>query len=664
MAKTEPMHTITLFKNDGSSSYIYMDTDVLPSITSLTNWSREGYDFVEWNSKADGSGISYAPGYTIVTLDENELNFYTIWKCSVISKVKLPDGSLKYISTDWENITNKPTGLTREEIIEIISELYPEATSQELNDMADEILENYPNVTEDMIETILSEDSNVIQYAPINSPTFEGIPTAPTAPFGTNTTQIATTAFVQQAIRPTIMVTISDMPTSASVAVTATLIGSDPEYSVTETVSAAGIASLGLDYLGEYSITFNNPQVKGNPTINVTIPKVYTYGAYWSELITYTVLIDKTNSNTATACTYADDALGMTKGSSAWDNMPIFKQIRPCVFQSGQVNYYLNPNNWNEKYGTNEASILTGEDGDVMIQFPKFAYKIKTEDNIITVSVSTDPSVIENDSDYTYDAFSRLEEGDLNFFYKGAFKGSLDGDGKLRSIVGTKPANNKTIGAFRTAAQANGAHYQQSTYAQLKALQCLYLIKYGDRNGQTAVGKGVVNASASYVSGYNTVNVADISAATNTLTSGMTFGTTANGTTHMRLFGIEDFWGCIWEWVDGLTTDSSRNIITSWNSFSNEGIAATTISTASGLTANANGWNKNVAGNTAAGFMPIEFGGSSSTYWAGNGALYASCVLRFGGRWTAGDQAGPFILHASLAASFASADFGARLSYA
>lgn len=37
-------------------------------------------------------------------------------------------------------------------------------------------------------------------YAPLNSPAFTGTPTAPTAAFGTNTTQLATTAFVQAAI--------------------------------------------------------------------------------------------------------------------------------------------------------------------------------------------------------------------------------------------------------------------------------------------------------------------------------------------------------------------------------------------------------------------------------------------------------------------------------
>lgn len=526
-------------------------------------------------------------------------------------------------------------------------------------------LDDYP--TNEILGTVINAiDSELENKADINSPALTGRPTAPTATFGTNTNQVATTAFVQQAIRPTILVTISDMPVTTSVTVTATLVDSDPLYQVTETLNSSGVASLGLDYLGEYEITYNNPQVKSNPTVKASIPKVYTIGGYWSEIetITYTLNIDKTNSNSATACTYADDALGMTKGSSSWDNMPIFKQIRPCVFQSGQVNYYLNPNNWNEKYGTDEPSDLTGEDGDVMIEFPKFAYKIKTVDNTITVSVSTDDNIIENDSDYTYDAFSRLEEGDLEYFYKGAFKGSLDGDGKLRSLPGFLPANNKNIGKFREAAQLNGAHYQQSTYAQLKALQCLYLIKYGDRNGQNAVGRGVVSTSAAYVTGYNTTSLDSISSENSTLTFGMTFGTTVNSTTHMRLFGIEDFWGCIWEWVDGLTTDASWNIITSWNSFSNEGITATTVSTASGLTANSNGYIKDVAGNTAAGFMPVLMtGGSSSTYWADNGTLSASRVLRFGGVWGDGDKAGPFDLFASHSASSAVASVGARLSY-
>ena len=530
----------------------------------------------------------------------------------------------------------------------------------------------YTGTESEWLASLGGQSVDLSDYAPITSPSFTGIPTVPTAEKGTNTSQIANTAFVQSVLKPKLLITILDFPSNVtSATVTLTLQNSNPLYSITVSIPTSGIVALSPEYIGTYDISFNNSKIKTIPSINLFLPNSYTLSGYWLETVTYTVNIDKTNSNPETACTYADDALGMTKGSSLWDNMPIFKQIRPCVFQRGRVNYYLNPNNWNEKFGTTEASCLTGEDGDVMIEFLKFAYKIKTINNTITVSVSTDPAVIANDNDYTYDAFSRLEEGDLNFFYKGAFKGYIDGNGKLRSVVGTKPAHSKTIGQFRTAAQLNGAHYQQSTYAQLKALQCLYLIKYGNRNGQAAIGKGVVHvdADASYVSGYNTTDVANISSENSTLTSGMTFGTIENNTTHMRLFGLEDFWGNIQEWIEGVVTDENWNIITSWNSFSNEGITITSITTSTGLTANGYGFINDVIGNSAAGFIPILFSSqsgisaSSSTYWADQSNLYASRTLRFGGHWYDNDSAGPFNFLMTTVESGTYNFVSSRLSY-
>lgn len=41
---------------------------------------------------------------------------------------------------------------------------------------------------------------DTVSYAPLGSPTFTGVPAAPTAAPGTNTTQIATTAFVKAAV--------------------------------------------------------------------------------------------------------------------------------------------------------------------------------------------------------------------------------------------------------------------------------------------------------------------------------------------------------------------------------------------------------------------------------------------------------------------------------
>lgn len=380
--------------------------------------------------------------------------------------------------------------------------------------------------------------------------------------------------------------------------------------------------------------------------------------------VTYTVIIDQENTNCETACTYADDALGMTKGANAWDEMPIFADIKPCVFANGEVVYYLNPNNWNQKVdGT--ASVLTGADGDVMIEFPKFAYRIYTDnENKVYVTVSNDSTVIQADERFTYDAFSRLEEGDLNHFYKGAYKGYFDTTtNKLRSIAGVIPTRNKTIADFRTAAQANGSHYQQSTYAHLKAIQCLYLIKYGNRDGQTALGNGAVGLSSALVNGYNTTDVNAISSENSTAALGMCFGDTTVQTKHMRVFGIEDFWGNINEWVDGLTTDDSRNLLISWNSFSGESITAETTTVETGFSSNFSSQPKYVQGTSVAGFMPKTSGGSTSTCWPDAADVRASRVLYCGGDWYSALAAGPFGLNAGYAASNAYARIGARLDF-
>ena len=48
--------------------------------------------------------------------------------------------------------------------------------------------------------TVITEHQNISGLAPKASPEFSGTPTAPTAAVGTNTTQIATTAFVKAAL--------------------------------------------------------------------------------------------------------------------------------------------------------------------------------------------------------------------------------------------------------------------------------------------------------------------------------------------------------------------------------------------------------------------------------------------------------------------------------
>ena len=56
------------------------------------------------------------------------------------------------------------------------------------------------------LETIAEQIQGISTYAPLNNPSFTGTPTAPTATAWTNTTQIATTAYVMKAIANSIAI--------------------------------------------------------------------------------------------------------------------------------------------------------------------------------------------------------------------------------------------------------------------------------------------------------------------------------------------------------------------------------------------------------------------------------------------------------------------------
>ena len=80
-----------------------------------------------------------------------------------------------------------------------------------------------------------SANVDLSDYATLASPAFTGTPTAPTAAKNTNTNQIATTAFVHNALSPSLLITIADFPSNATgITATITLQGSDPTYNITQ----------------------------------------------------------------------------------------------------------------------------------------------------------------------------------------------------------------------------------------------------------------------------------------------------------------------------------------------------------------------------------------------------------------------------------------------
>lgn len=116
-----------------------------------------------------------------------------------------------------------------------------------------------------------------------------------------------------------------------------------------------------------------------------------------------------------------------------------------------------------------ELNDLKPEDGDVMVRFPRKGLRIKTVGEKVYVSMTNKT----DDPDFSYYAHSR-GDSPRDAFYLGAYLG-FEESGKLRSITGKASTGNKTIGDFRTIAQANGAGYEQLAFYQWTfCKQCLF----------------------------------------------------------------------------------------------------------------------------------------------------------------------------------------------
>lgn len=357
----------------------------------------------------------------------------------------------------------------------------------------------------------------------------------------------------------------------------------------------------------------------------------------------YGVTIDLTNSNPLTSVVYTDDAIGMTKGSSAWDAMPIFKDIKPCVLLNGVVQYYLNPNDFTKKADGTAADITSGSAGDVMIEIPKIGFKIATVGSTVTVKITENPA----DSNYKYYAHTRTTEGDRSKLYVGAYLG-CDLSSKLRSLSGKTPTASQTHSQFRTLAQANGTGYDKLSFFPIVLLQCLYLIKYGSLDSQTALGRGYVDGNSTAI------------ATGGTNAKGMYFGETT-GKLQMKFLGIEDFWGNLYSMFDGLVTDASRNVLTAFTNFNDTGSGYT--NRGQGATSDIGGYISKPQGTSELGFLIKEASGSTTTHFSDVGYLYASYLPDFGSYWTDGSAAGAFQLRVILSASDSLANRGARIMY-
>ena len=173
---------------------------------------------------------------------------------------------------------------------------------------------------------------------------------------------------------------------------------------------------------------------------NVNIQNIVHGHENLLEEMFFSFIVDLNESNTLNNITYADDSEQYTDPES-WKHSPLIQSIKPCLLKDGQVNYYLDPNNYDLKLN-GEPSNLNGDDGDVMIEFPALIFKMEfIEDLKVKFTITADEETIKNNNDENWikvhlDYYNGLKIS--NKFYHSVYM-CTEMNNQLSSI----PTNNK-----------------------------------------------------------------------------------------------------------------------------------------------------------------------------------------------------------------------------
>ncbi len=355
--------------------------------------------------------------------------------------------------------------------------------------------------------------------------------------------------------------------------------------------------------------------------------------------------------------------------------LPIQSQMRRCLLNdAGQVTAYLDNNNSNYLETGNPAT-LTGAAGQVMVQVKKFYRYYSYVGTVHTWLISETPQAgFSVDPDFIKDGV------EVEYRYYGAYDANIVG-GKIQSVSGAYPTTSQTRAQFRAAAAARGAGWRQLTFTQWSAVLLLALIEFKTFDfrhasrmtaGRTGLSGGTW-ANGSYLA------LSGLSNALGNKTGGVSLGGTAGiPTDFMSYRGIENFFGHIWQFLDGFTVDMTANNTTSpiplyftnnstyFADSGNTGMAL--LGNMPNLGTSANGYVSTLMSNLATGFIAASIGATSSTkarsylwQYPDNGNNWRAPVV--GGDAEHGTPAAPGSLYLSSPASLSHVTIGARAGF-
>lgn len=391
------------------------------------------------------------------------------------------------------------------------------------------------------------------------------------------------------------------------------------------------------------------------------------------EPIIYGWHVDPNESDSSAAVSYLEDAVGMTPAAmgastfnyGSWKNA--FFMPKPCMVRSnGEVAYYLDPNDYSKKADGTPSDVANPDfDGNAMIEWGLIWYKFvgDTENGEGYFYVSN------RKVDDTYHCWCNIDSKNnvTPHFYTAIYNGT--GTTKLRSISGVAltSANGNggtTVTQEVARATANNttadAEWYTDVWADRLLINALLVLIGKSLNTQATFGRGLDTGGQTAKEAYVTGTLDD---------KGLFWGVTANGDSAVKVFGMENWWGCVWRRTAGcISIDRALKIkltygtadgstVVGYNQTGNGYISDDTISSS-------NGYVKTMAYNQYGYMTDNVTGGSSSTYYADY--FYQNTGTRYllvGGSSGNGVSAGAFYFYLSNAPSNASWHIAASLSF-
>ena len=357
--------------------------------------------------------------------------------------------------------------------------------------------------------------------------------------------------------------------------------------------------------------------------------------------------------------TVADPACTRIGNPLLHKSLPIQSQYKGCVVKNGELQYFLDPNDWSKK-ADGTASVLDGTDGDVMVRTPKFYGKSGSDGDKRWVRISTiqiDASWVEVPELYV-SAYRNTIYTDTDSLVKTASvvntTASYRGGGRreaydtylstdpYRTDLG-KPVSGISRATMRT--YAKNAGQELLCYEFYKwVFYWAYVIEYANFNCQAAynaeltsdgyhqggLGAGVTNwdwdSWGSYNSNYAITPCGHGNTAGNgTSVIDLVIPETTSGSTTIatetlsvpRWRGFENPFGDIWTNLDGIVikynNESGYNDVYTTTDASKFGDDSSVMSVA-GQEITSSGYIKTFSLGETGEIIPFTVGGSESTY--------------------------------------------------